>query len=108
MQDGLAEKIEKRTRKQFPNGIDSYGSDALRMMFFSLATHAKEISFEMGRLKGYRNFCTKIWNAEGLFKTLKTIMKNLNQKIKQITKFSMTLISANKEWREILKNLGLI
>ena len=63
MQDGLAEKIEKRTRKQFPNGIDSYGSDALRMMFFSLATHAKEISFEMGRLKGYRNFCTKIWNA---------------------------------------------
>ncbi len=63
MQEGLAEKIERKTRKQFPNGIDSYGTDALRMTFFSLATHTKDISFEFGRLKGYRNFCTKIWNA---------------------------------------------
>ena len=63
MQEGTAEKIEKKTRKQFPNGIESYGTDALRMTFFSLATHTKDISFEFGRLKGYRNFCTKIWNA---------------------------------------------
>ena len=63
MQEGIAEKIEKKTRKQFPNGIESYGTDALRMTFFSLATHTKDISFEFGRLKGYRNFCTKIWNA---------------------------------------------
>ena len=60
MQESIAEKIAKKTRKQFPNGIDSYGSDALRMTFYSLATHTKDISFELGRLKGYRNFCTKI------------------------------------------------
>jgi valyl-tRNA synthetase len=63
MQEGKAEKIEKKTRNQFPNGIESYGTDALRMTFYSLATHTKDISFELGRLKGYRNFCTKIWNA---------------------------------------------
>ena len=63
MQEGLAQKIEKKTRNQFPKGIESYGTDALRMNFFSLATHTKDISFELGRLKGFRNFCTKIWNA---------------------------------------------
>jgi valyl-tRNA synthetase len=63
MQEGIAEKIERKTRKQFPNGIESYGTDALRMTFYSLATHTKDISFEFGRLKGFRNFCTKIWNA---------------------------------------------
>ena len=63
MQEGIAQKIEKKTRNQFPKGIDSYGTDALRMTFYSLATHTKDISFEMGRLKGYRNFCTKVWNA---------------------------------------------
>ena len=63
MQEGLAEKIERKTRKQFPNGIESYGTDAMRMTFFSLATHTKDISFEFGRLKGYRNFCNKMWNA---------------------------------------------
>jgi len=63
MQEGIAQKIEKKTRNQFPKGIESYGTDALRMTFYSLATHTKDISFEMGRLKGYRNFCTKIWNA---------------------------------------------
>ena len=59
MQEGIAKKIERKTRNQFPKGIDSYGTDALRMTFYSLATHTKDISFEMGRLKGYRNFCTK-------------------------------------------------
>ena len=63
MQEGLAEKIERKTRKQFPNGIESYGTDAMRMTFYSLATHTKDISFELGRLKGYRNFCNKMWNA---------------------------------------------
>jgi len=63
MQENITEKIERKTRKQFPNGIESYGTDALRMTFYSLATHTKDISFEFGRLKGFRNFCTKMWNA---------------------------------------------
>ena len=63
MQEKIAQKIERKTRNQFPKGIESYGTDALRMTFYSLATHTKDISFEFGRLKGYRNFCTKIWNA---------------------------------------------
>jgi valyl-tRNA synthetase len=63
MQEKIAQKIERKTRNQFPKGIESYGTDALRMTFFSLATHTKDISFEFGRLKGYRNFCTKVWNA---------------------------------------------
>ena len=63
MQEGISQKIEKKTRNQFPKGIESYGTDALRMSFFSMATHTKDISFELGRLKGYRNFCNKIWNA---------------------------------------------
>ena len=48
MQEGKAEKIERKTRNQFPNGIESYGTDALRMTFYSLATHTKDISFELG------------------------------------------------------------
>ncbi len=63
MQESIAQKIEKKTRNQFPKGIESYGTDALRMSFFSMATHTKDISFEFGRLKGYRNFCNKVWNA---------------------------------------------
>ena len=63
MQEKIAQKMERKTRNQFPKGIESYGTDALRMTFYSLATHTKDISFEFGRLKGYRNFCTKIWNA---------------------------------------------
>ena len=63
MQEGISQKIEKKTRNQFPKGIESYGTDALRMSFFSMATHTKDISFELGRLKGFRNFCNKIWNA---------------------------------------------
>ncbi len=63
MQERISQKIEKKTRNQFPKGIESYGTDALRMSFFSMATHTKDISFELGRLKGFRNFCNKIWNA---------------------------------------------
>ena len=87
MQEGIAEKIEKKTRKQFPNGIESYGTDALRMTFFSLATHTKDISFEFGRLKGYRNFCTKIWNAARFidgYPNERDSFKSLNQNDKWI------------------------
>lgn len=82
MQPKLAEKIAKRTRKQFPEGIKPHGSDALRFTLASMASASRDLNWDMSRLESSRNFCNKIWNAA------RYVLSNLEQENDQFIKLS--------------------
>ena len=68
MQPEMEKRIINDTKKEFPNGIPDFGTDALRFNFAIQASTGRDIRLDLRRVEGYRNFCNKIWNASRFIK----------------------------------------
>ncbi|MFT7288233.1 MAG: valyl-tRNA synthetase [Halieaceae bacterium] len=91
MQPQQADRIRTATQREFPQGINAYGTDALRFTYYSLAATGRDIKFDIGRIEGYRNFCNKIWNAARF-----VLMNCENQDCGQAGAQSPTLSTADR------------
>ncbi len=105
MQPKLAEKIKNQTKKEFPNGIPAFGTDAIRFTFTALASFGRDIKFDLKRVEGYRNFCNKLWNASR-FVLINLESKTLNNNAELFSQDKWILSRLQQVKMEVEKHLS--